>query len=324
MPKLKLIGTLVIAGLLLFSYMFFDYSMLQKATVDSSDSSTAMSAFAQSSAWLYKMLKPGEKAIVPTSFVFEALNPELKNSLIDCQTIWDSAGVKFHERASQDRLNVLHNFFNQFLKDNPEIKYVIKDWVDPYDKYLFEGNLELASILKEAEVIPFTLSTGWSNKIVIFEQVTYALSINENFSFTPAHYHLYPSNVSVTFGSGGAEINKNMEQVGLYLDLQKGLNCSKNNYVLLNVTSYLQNCSLTLVFYYDNNKDGVFSGYDSTDYTKSGLFQLEQDLTQTRTYLLYQSIPEGPDPAVQIGIIINGYQNGSIILHNLRVFTDLR
>ena len=320
---MKVVCVMAVAGLLLLSYVVVDYYMLQKTVLYSHDSSTAMNTFAQSSEWLSKMLKPNEKAIVPTAFIFEVLNPELSGRLIDCQFIWDAAGVKLHERSSKERLGFLQNWFNQFLRNNSQIKYVVKDWVDLYDKYLFEGNLELSSILEEVKVIPFTLHSGWSNRIVIFEQVHYGIALNENFSREPTH-HLHPSNASVTFGSNGLELTKNEQQTGFYLELSRGLNCSLQSYVLLNATFNVENSTLTIVFYYDNNKDGVFSGYDSSDYVKSGLFsQTLQGYAKGQQYTLYQTIPSETDLVVQIGIIVNGAEKGSFGLHNLAVFTEL-
>jgi hypothetical protein len=296
--------------------------MMQKAIVDSSDSSLAMGTFSEASRWLSKMLKPSEKAIVPTEFVFEVLNPELKKSLIDCQTIWNLAGVQLFERSSKERVTFLQNWFNEFLRFNPEIKYVVRDWVDEYDRYLFENNNKLVSTLSEVETIPFTLSTGWSNKITIFEQVQYATALYENFSIKPDQFHVHPSNVSLTFDAG-LNIIKNMQQVGFYLELKNGLSISKRSYALLNTTFNLENSILTIVFYYDKNRDGIFSGYNSTDYVKSGVFsQLEQGYISGKPTLLYQLIPIEPDPIVQIGFIASGSENGVIVLNSLTTFTE--
>jgi len=298
--------------------------MWQKAQIDSTDRSTAMSSFVKASAWLSDMLKNDELAIVPTSSVFKVLNPELSTKLIDYQSIWDSAGVKMHERFSKEKLRELQNHFINFLKENPHARYLVLDWVDPYAKYLFEKNDELLTFLKEVKVIPFTLSTGWSNKIVIYEQVRYTPLLVIDLTCPSPRFFTLPNDTTADFSSDGVTISKEHSQVGFYLSLEEGIDSSRQNYLTMNTTFNVDNLTLTIVFYYDKNRDGIFNEYASTDYIKSIILsQTDYGWTSYNPYRIYKIIPNGTDPIVQIGIILSGDENGTIILHNIIVYSEI-
>jgi hypothetical protein len=66
-------------------------------------------------------------------------------------------------------------FRSNFLKENTQVRYIIRDWNDPYAVRLYETTIndELMDILREVKVMRFTLSTGWRSKITIYENVNY-------------------------------------------------------------------------------------------------------------------------------------------------------
>lgn len=154
-------------------YAFHNVSMWEDALTYSKDSSIAMGTFVQVSEWLSKMLAQDEIAVVPTIEVFYVLNPELCDRLVDYKSLWNSAEVSLRERTDQDKLLQLRRYFIDFLKGNFSARYIVRDWVDPYAKYLFEAPMddELMFLLREVKVVPFTLSTGWSSEITIYEKV---------------------------------------------------------------------------------------------------------------------------------------------------------
>jgi len=154
-------------------YAFHNVSMWEDALTYSKDNSTAMGTFVQASEWLSKRLGQDEIAVVPSIEVFYVLNPELCDRLVDYRSLWASAGVSLRERTDRDKLLQLRKYFIDFLKGNFSARYIVRDWMDPYAMHLFEAPIddELMLLLREVEVIPFTLSTGSSSKITIYEKV---------------------------------------------------------------------------------------------------------------------------------------------------------
>jgi hypothetical protein len=283
-----------------------------------------MSSFVTASSWLSERLNQGEIAVVPTPEVFETLKPNLQGRIIDYQSIWNSAGVGFRERADPNKIKALRIYFVNLLITNSSIKYVVRDWVDPYAQLLFENNDELVATLKEVEVIPFRLSTSWSSQISIFESVRYAPLPPIDLRTAPISFHTHPTNVNVTFGLDGALIHKDGPQAGFYLELKPGINSSRQSYSSAQFELDLENANLTLTFYYDANHDGIFSGYDSVDYVRSGIFsQKERGWVKGKWYTIYQGIPVSNDPVVQIGIILNGDQSGTLTFAKATVYQEV-
>jgi len=281
-----------------------------------------MGTFVEASEWLSERLDRDENAVVPSIEVFLVLNPELSDRLVNYKLIWNSAGIAFHKRSSPEKLQKLHNYFNDFLKENPKVKYLVRDWVDPYARYLFEKNDELVSLLKEVKTIPFTLSTGWSNKITIYERVQYATLFAMEFSSPPKEFHTLPPDVHIQYDSDGATIHKADPRVGFYLSLEEEINSSKQNYLTMQFKLGVENLTLTIVFYYDKNRDGRWSGYE-IDYVKSATFsQTKLGWITGEWCTIYQIISKADDPVVQIGITLTGDVEGEFTLSNLIVYTE--
>ena len=146
--------------------------MWQKALKLSNDGSTSLSTFVEASNWLSKNLKDDQVALTPMPDVFYILNPELKEKLIHYKSVWDSAGIILQANTTKDEILKVRSNLLKFLKENSKIKYVVRDWIDPYAKNLYEVNVndELMILLQEVEEFSFTLSTGWSDKITIYEK----------------------------------------------------------------------------------------------------------------------------------------------------------
>ncbi|MFX0132591.1 MAG: hypothetical protein ACFFDN_02975 [Candidatus Hodarchaeota archaeon] len=153
-----------------FLYVYHPFIMYNKGMTYSIDSSKSISTYVKTSDWLTSKLKNDEIAIVPAFEIFNVLKPELRENLIDFKSIWDSTGVMYHERSSQEKLQKLHYDFNELIK-NSRVKYVVQDWSDPYAKYIFDQNYELYTLIRKVEEFPFILSTGWSDKIIIYQKI---------------------------------------------------------------------------------------------------------------------------------------------------------
>jgi hypothetical protein len=145
--------------------------MWQRGSTASMDSSTAMGSFVEASEWLSERVGQNDVIMVSSTDIFRVINPQWGDRLVDFVSIWNQAGVYFHERASPEKLYQVQQYFVNFLNSNRNVRYVVRDWVDPYATYLFEGNDQLSFVLTEVKVINFTLSNGYSNHIIIYENV---------------------------------------------------------------------------------------------------------------------------------------------------------
>ena len=306
-------------------YGFHNVSMWQKALTLSNDSSTYLSAFVEASDWLSKNLGQDEIALVPMRDVFDALNPQMRDKLVDYKSLWKSTRVVLHADTTEEEVLKVRSYFIVFLKEKPLIKYVIRDWNDPYAKLLFEAiaNDELMFLLREVKTIPFTLSTGWSNKVTIYERVQYTTLFARRLASPPKQSFTKPSNASIQYSWSGATIQKVGPSVGFYLPLEAGINASKQNYLTMQIKLDVEDLNLLIGFYYDKNRDGRFSGYE-IDYTKSVSFnQTQQGWLAGTWYKIHQEIPKADDPIVQITIIVTGDKDGAITLSDLVVYTEI-
>jgi len=278
--------------------------MWQGALTSSRDVSTAMGTFVEASEWLSERLRQDEIAVVPSPEVFYVLNPELRGKLVDYKSLWDSARVSFRERGNLEKLLRLRWYLINFLQGNLSVRYIVRDWGEPYAKHLFEApiNDELMLLLREVKVIPFTLSTGWSSKITIYQRAQYTALFAIVLTSPPNQSFTLPPDVIIQYDSDGATIQKAGPRVGFYLPIEEEINSSKQNYLTMQIKLDVEDLELMLLFYYDKNRDKMFSGYD-IDYVKSATFsQTEQRWVAGEWYKMYQVIPKADDPVVQIGM----------------------
>ncbi|WGM90391.1 MAG: hypothetical protein NUK63_04525 [Candidatus Bathyarchaeum tardum] len=322
--KFHIIGIAFLLFIAISFFLHIDF-MWQNATVYSSDGSISTGVFIEASKWLSNNLGENEMALVPMSEVFSVVNPEFADRLISYPSIWNSSGVFLEADTPDSKVLEVRDCLINFLEGHPNVKYVVRDWVDPYAKRLYDAKIndELMIILKEVKVIPFTLSTNWSNKITIYERVQYSLTLTMNFSGPMGNSFVSPQDAFVQYGVDGTTFDKQCPRLGFYVPLDEGINSSKQKYLTLQIRSNVENLELMLVFYYDHNLDGVWSGYD-LDHVKSiTLSQSELDWLTGDWYTLHQVIPpDDDDSIVQIGIILTGEDNGTITISNLQLYTE--
>ncbi|MGD0995702.1 MAG: hypothetical protein ABR909_09300 [Candidatus Bathyarchaeia archaeon] len=319
----KMISLIIVFVLLSAIYTFYCTSMWQNAVTYSKDSGAAAVARADVGKFLSENLHNNETAIVAIPNVYYVLYPDLRGKLVDYASIWNLAGVEIGQRANQEDVLKVRNYFINFLKANQNVKYAVNDPGNPYSAFLFNAANydELISILNEVKNYTYTLSTGWSSKLTIYQRAQYHLSFNINFSSIQTNYSVAPSDTSVQFFNNSISIEKETSKVGFYIPISDtAIDTSKSNLLSVEMKSSCQNSQFTFVFYYDKNKDGSFSGY-GVDYAKSiVLNQTKLGLTAGSLCNLYLPIPSSDYKVVQIAIIIAGDQNGTINLSNLQVF----
>jgi len=313
---------LMLLGLVYVSILFF---LINEALIYSSDGNASLGAFVEASTWLAKNLSKNETALVPMPSVFYVLAPELRNNLMPFKSLWDSVDVIYRANTTIDEVTRVRMYLINLLKTDSRIKYIARDWVDPYSTSIFnlDSYDELMCILRETAVFSFNLSTNWSNKITIYERVQYTTLFAMDLSSPPKNFHTLPPDVLVQYDSDGATIHKANPRVGFYLPLEEGIDSSKQNYLTMQFKLDVKDLDVTLVSYYDINRDGRWSGYE-IDYIKSVTFnQTKLGWTTGEWYTIYQVIPTADDPVVQIGIIMEGDSDGTITLSESVVYTEV-
>ena len=135
------------------------------------DASTARESIVKAANWLSIALGPNETALVPTVVVFSLIEPELHGRLLSYKSLWDSAGIVLKADTTEDEVLEVRSYLLEFLKSESRVRYMVRDWVDPYVNRIFgiTANDELMSLIKKSKVIRFTLSTGWSSQVTIYE-----------------------------------------------------------------------------------------------------------------------------------------------------------
>lgn len=94
------------------------------------------------------------------------------------------------------------------------------------------------------------------------------------------------------------------------------------NYIKINFNSNLTNYDFQLIYYYDKNRDGYFSGYD-IDYIRSSSFNsIDQKWFINQNNTIFSSVPNENNPLVRIGInIISKSINGYITFNNISIYS---
>jgi hypothetical protein len=297
----------------------------QKGLTNSQDDSTAMGVYAQAANFLFENLGQNETALVPMSNVFSTLNPELSGRLITYESMWNSAGVILQASTNITDILKVRSYIVNFLNQNLQVKFIVRDWVDAYATPLFDSSINygLSPLFKEVQVFPFMLSTGWSSQITIYERVQVAQSFEMNLSLVPKNYFTAPSNTSVIFSSHGAVVQKTGPSANLYFPLPESLNVSKYSYITLQVKPDVPELNLTIVFYYDTTGTGVFSGYGA-DFVRSMLLnQVQEGWNEGKSNEFALAIPISDYPVVQIGLCLSGNCEGTITFSNLNVYMEI-
>jgi len=284
-----------------------------------------MGVYAQAANFLSENLGQNETALVPMSNVFTTLNPDLSGRLVTYESMWNSAGVILQASTNMTDILKVRSYIANFLNQNLQVKFIVRDWVDAYATPLFDSSLDygLSPLFKEVQIFPFKLSTGWSSQITIYERVQVVQSLGMNLSMVPKNYFTAPSNTSVIFGSLGAVVQKTGPSVNLYVPLSVSLNVSKYSYMTLIINPNVTDLNLTIVFYYDTTGTGIFTGYGA-DFVHSILLnQVQEGWSEGKSNEFILAIPASDYPVVQIGLCLSGTFEGTVTFSNLNVYTEL-
>jgi hypothetical protein len=292
----------------------------------SKNASQIMGLYKETSRWLATNLKENEVAIVPLEVVFYLSNADLKSKTVPYKLFWDKAGITLRADNTIEEYYKVQDQLISFIEANSCVKYVVVDWMDEYCKPILYYSLgvqnELVPYLKEVHEESIIGLDQWIARIRVYEVVRYMTLFAIDFSVTPKQFFLLPCDAIVQFDANGATIRKDESSVGFYLPLEEGINASKQNYLTMRFKPNVEGLLLQLVFYYDKNRDGKWSGYD-IDYVKSASFnQTEISWATDEWCTIYQFIPKTDDPLVQIGIILKSDKNGTITFKDLVIYTE--
>jgi hypothetical protein len=278
-------------------------------------------------------------------------SPELKQRLVYYSSLWDECSVYLHSNESESDIRDIRWTLLYYLDENPSVKYVVRDWSDAYSEYIYAlptndelpfllrevkeyiyalpTNDELPFLLREVKEIPITFSTDESTnttfgKATIYEIVQYAIAIDVDFSSEPEGISFDFSEDYREYNEDGLIILKSVPRMGVYLRLETAIDSSINSFFTLHFRINLTDVQLAVVFYYDQDGDGRFSGYNSSDYVKSATFsQVQEGWIKDEWYEIFQSVPPANVLIVQIGLIMNGAENGPITLKSTLIKTEV-
>lgn len=328
--KLKITALILLTISLSSYFAFHSFSMWEKASTLSGDGSASLGVYVETANWLSETLGSTETVLVPMREVFVALAPQLRDRLLDYKSIWDSAGVVLKADTTEEEVVRVRNRFVSFLRDEYQVRFVIRDWIDPYARRLFEAvtSDDLMFLLHEVETFPFTQSSGWGSEITIYETMKFTTLFAIKFSSRPTNSFRSPTNTTIDFTSDGAVIQKVVEDVRFYVPLEGAINTSLQlNYFTMRVQPNVQNLTLDIVFYYDADGDGKYvlntPEQPSPDYTKAVIFSgIQLGWATDQWYDIAQAIPSSTDPIIQISFILKGDQPGIVTLADLIVYTE--
>ena len=311
--------------LVVFTFTFVQNTWTEGLTL-SKNASQTMGLYNKTAQWIATNLKENEVAIIPLETVFHLSNAELRNKTVPYKIFWDKADVVIRADNTIDEYYKVQDQLINFIKTNRSVKYIVVDWMDAYCKPILYYSLgvknELTPYLKQVHEESIIRPSQWSPRIRVYEIVRYTRLLSIDFSISSKGFLLLPHNIPVQHDSNGVTIHKTVSRVSIYLPLEEGINSSKRNYLTLQFKSDIKNLESTLVFYYDRNRDGKWSGYE-IDYVKSAIFnQTELGWAADELHTVYQTIPYADDPVVQIGIILTGDKSGAVTLKNLEVYTE--
>ncbi len=320
---MRILGIAVLLVLTMFYLLNINF-MWQNAIIYSKDASSSTGVFVDASKWLSSNLGAEDLILVPMSDVFSVVNSGINTRFVSYRSIWDSAGVVLQANTTDSEVLQVREYMIALLKEDPHVKYVVRDWVDPYATRLYKvkANDELMALIHEVKVIPFTLSTGWSSEVIIYQRMAFKEIYGTLLTAPPPQSFTIPAQTEINYTAEGTTLKKVDDSVGLYLPLEQPINSSKNHYISIEIRNNIEGTKLMFLFYYDMDGDGEFSGYD-IDYVKTATLDDGQLLTGSERQTFYEIIPSCGDPVVQIALKFLGEKNGELILRNLRILEEI-
>jgi len=274
-------------------------------------SSYIMSNYPEAARWLVHNLGDNELAIVPSSVVFEALEPELKGRIIPFSDIWKGAGVFLAADNTIGHILAVRRYLAQYLRLE-KIGYILVSRNDPYSARLFEGEIQDELVL--LKIIEFhSESLFWNDPVTVYEFTSTRREIfNLTLSAEPAKYHTN-GNINLSFNESGMAIHYEGE-VGVYIPIFVNSSTMEN----LLLTVYLKEMSLgakgNVVVYLDKDGDGRWGGWD----VDTGvLIEIPQKPPLRNEILLSQKIYKISYNIIQVGIVLYGTSPEAITVDSI-------
>lgn len=263
-------------------------------------SSYLMKNYPEASEWLLRNIEPTEKIIVPFINVFESIEPNLKEYLVEYSEVWQYANVFLKaDNSLEDILEVRNALIDVINFAN--IKYIVVNSNDPYCSRLFDGeyNDNLRLHLTKVKVF-HTPDSAWNDPLNIYRFNPF---VEERLNFVSiAGFSEYRTNgvVQLNFNSVGIEIDFENES-RIYLPVFLNSSDFESMILLVNVVNLSSTVQGSLVLYFDKDGDEKWGGWN-VDYGITIPFK-EPD-SQSEMWM-YESFAEIEYNLLQIGIILD-------------------
>jgi hypothetical protein len=160
-----------------FSYVFvgvllviFIPSMWNYAGTFSEDHSTIMQSYAFATHWLSSNLNEDDIVFLPSGYVFWSSDPSLASKTESYKTVWDSSHIILRANTTESEISKVRQELRNTIHNDKHVKYLVLDWVDPYEVLLFKKNgcESFDDGLQEIKVFSFiTPHDKWKNQITI-------------------------------------------------------------------------------------------------------------------------------------------------------------
>src|SRR2546427_8535734 len=157
----------VFVGILL---AIFIPSMWNYAGTYSEDHSTVMQSYAIATQWLSSNLNEDDIIFLPSESVFWSSDPSLVNRTESYKIVWDSSHIILRANTTESEISKVRQELRNTIHNDKRIKYLVLDWVDPYELLLFQnkGCESFDHRLQEIKSVSFiTPHDKWKNKITI-------------------------------------------------------------------------------------------------------------------------------------------------------------
>jgi len=130
--------------------------------------------FFSAAKWLSENFDENQTALLPTTEIFWSLDDSLMKRTKDYAEVWKLTGIFLQANITEAEILEARNHLREYIKSDPQLKYVVMDWVDTYGRvYFIPRNCEgFDENLREVEkfIIEFPTDNGtWKAGIIICE-----------------------------------------------------------------------------------------------------------------------------------------------------------
>jgi len=154
-------------------FIVITMSAMWNFSVDFSEKKSLIhGTFFSATKWLSENLEENQTALLPNTHVFWSIDDSLIKQTKDYQEVWELSGIILRANITDTEILNAQNHLRQYVNNNPELKYLVIDWVDAHGRKYFplrsceKFDENLLEIEKYELVYP---SENWRGGIIICE-----------------------------------------------------------------------------------------------------------------------------------------------------------